>query len=557
MNENNLNCSCSLRKSRIIQTESEFGMEYYKSIAVKKVLREALEKNYSKRDIEIRLTEEFKEIDFPTEMTGDIVATDMARCISRYLDSERILKRNIKFADPMELDIFDVRLTVRPDFVVYTKGHIEVVKIRASKNRMAREEMANDKELYALLQYGKALVPVGYTGSIDASYYFLRKATDDIKKGKFDLGFFDEESVEKGKTIVSFRHYSVDKTYDPEGAKEPLDDKFKAIYNDFFVGTPEEEVDKEECEKCDFKNICGFKRAPQYIVKEHKVKSIKDLSLTTTQEQAISAKKGLLRINAGAGAGKTLVVALRVVNLLLDGVKPEEICLLTFTNAGAGEMSERIQLYNNDFGTGADTSKIVSCTFNSFANTVIEKHWKDLGFTEKPTLIDDVERLSIIDEIVGKNYISGLDYRNYEAGQTNLRGALNIASKAFSVIKTYQLNKGDEGILIEKMDDVNRFISDPTAYAELLELYNLYDRILFENNLFEYADQEILMFRMLELDPYYFEKMGFKHIIVDEFQDSNAQQIQLIKELRDCSSFESLMVVGDDSQGATCSVTGL
>lgn len=548
MNMNDLKCNCSLRKSRNIQTNSETGIEYAKSVAVKKVLREALENSYTKKDIMDRLEEEFKYVDFPTKKTGDIISKDMAACLWRYIVEERALGRTIKFVEPIKLNIFDTEITVRPDFIVCGANSFEVVKIRASKNYMTKTEEMEDKELYALLQYGKALIPVNTVGTVTASYYFLRKKTDSVKDNIFDPGFFDDDSVKNGHTIISYADYIVDKTYNPEGEKNPLDYKFEKIYNDFFVGISEEDVDTEECERCDFKNICGYKNAPQYIVKEHKVKSISDLSLTSMQEKAISAKAGLYRINAGAGAGKTLVVALRVVNLLLSGVKPKEICLLTFTNAGASEMSERIQLYNADFGTGMDTSKIVSCTFNSFANMVIEKHWKDLGFTEKPLLIDDVERLSIIDDILGKTYIPGLDYRNYDEDRVSLKGALAVTAKAFSIIKTYQLNRGDEDILQEKMRDISRFISDPIAYTQLLEAYDDYDQILLNNNLIEYADQEILMFKMLELDPYYFEKMGFKHIIVDEFQDSNEQQIRLIKELRSCPSYESLMVVGDDSQ---------
>ena len=548
MKENDLKCNCSLRKSRNIQTDTEFGMEYYKSIAVKKVLHEALEKSYSEKEVAIRLEEEFKTIEFSTERTGDIVASDMSKCCIRYLRSERALARTIRLADPLTLNICGMKFIAKPDLIVKNgTNSYEIVKFRASKFSMTQKEVKEDKELYALLKYGATLIPVGETGFVTASYYFLRKKTDSIKDGIFEDGFFDDDSVQRGHTIVSLSD-QIDKTQNPAGERTSVDMKYEAIFQNFFVGLPEEEVTKEECDRCDFKNICGYKNAPRYIEKEHKVKSISELSLTDMQEKAIMADKGLYRINAGAGAGKTLVVALRVVNLLLAGVKPNEICLLTFTEAGAKEMSERIQLYNNDFGTGADTSKIVSCTFNSFADRAVKQHWRELGFTESPSLIDDVERLSIIDDILRKNYVPGIDYRNYEASQKGLCGALSITDTAFRLIKTYCLNKGDEDILKEKMRNVSNFISDPTAYTVLLDLYDTYDQTLTQNNLIEYADQELLMFRMLDIDPYYFEKMKFKHIIVDEFQDSNAQQIKLIQELRNCPSYESLMVVGDDSQ---------
>ena len=67
-------------------------------------------------------------------------------------------------------------------------------------------------------------------------------------------------------------------------------------------------------------------------------------------------KKGIVRINAGAGAGKTLTVVMRVIKLLLAGVKPEEILLISFTATAAAEMRDRITLYAEDFGIDADIS---------------------------------------------------------------------------------------------------------------------------------------------------------------------------------------------------------
>ena len=72
--------------------------------------------------------------------------------------------------------------------------------------------------------------------------------------------------------------------------------------------------------------------------------------------------------------------------------------------------------------------------------------------------------------------------------------------------------------------------------------------MLMNDNLIEYADQELLIMDLLAKNPYYFEDYGYKHIMVDEFQDTNDLQLEILKKLIDTPFFESFMVVGDDSQ---------
>ena len=69
-----------------------------------------------------------------------------------------------------------------------------------------------------------------------------------------------------------------------------------------------------------------------------------------------------------------------------------------------------------------------------------------------------------------------------------------------------------------------------------------------EKNLIAYADQELLIMDLIKRNPYYFEDFGYRHIMVDEYQDSSPMQFELLKILIDSPSFESFMVVGDDSQ---------
>ena len=256
-------------------------------------------------------------------------------------------------------------------------------------------------------------------------------------------------------------------------------------------------------------------------------------------------KRGIVRINAGAGAGKTLVVVLRVISLLMRGVKPEEILLISFTATAAAEMRDRIKIYAEDFGIDADLSNMRIQTFNSFGNDILKDRFEEFGFPKPPTVIDNIDRSRIISEILDHhNVISGLDYRNYLMETKYVYGALPMVKKIFEVVKQNGYDVDDAVNVCRK---VGRNLNITTA-EEVIKLYDEYDEKLREEGFIEFADQETMIFELFHRDPFYLEEFGFKHIIVDEFQDSNEREINIIKLLRDTPCFESLMVVGDDSQ---------
>lgn len=256
-------------------------------------------------------------------------------------------------------------------------------------------------------------------------------------------------------------------------------------------------------------------------------------------------KKGIVRINAGAGAGKTLVVVLRVISLLMRGVKPEEILLISFTATAAAEMRDRIKAYAEDFGIEADIDLIKISTFNAYGNDILKDKFEEFGFSKPPTVIDNIDRSRIISEILDNHdVISGLDYRNYNMETKYVLGALPMVKKIFEVVKTNMYTEDDAEAVCKK---VGRNLSRYTA-EEVIKLYDEYDDKMREEGFIEFADQESMIFELFHRDPFYLESFGFRHIIVDEFQDSNEREINIIKLLRDTPCFESLMVVGDDSQ---------
>ena len=459
------------------------------------------------------------------------------RLVMRYLNDET---RIPVFPKSSVIEMGDRSFRVAPD-MAFISGQdddtVELVQLRIGKpdvtSRGAKNALIRDLRLYAMIKYGRE---AGFK-KITASMYFLKKSSDSSNWAQCEQNFFGG-----GGNIVSMTDL-----YD--GTSNDLDLQMQAKLDILNNGMEPEHVCEEDCEHCDKYDLCKYLMPPMHIVKDPIVRSASEIRLTENQFQAIEYDHGIVRINAGAGAGKTMVVALRIKRLVEKGVLPEEICCVTFTNAGAKEMLHRAELY-----AGCDLSGMKICTFNSFQNDIVKDCWQDLGFSREPKVIDDVEKFAIIAKLLNQNPIyewTGRSFLNFSStGGFGSKGALKIASEVFTAIK--RMNRPVSGITVSDIKDVVSLsmvdIND-TALDKLIKLYDLYDKELKSKGLIEFDDQEILTFEVLSNNPNYLaEHYNFKHIIVDEFQDSSEGQIEFIKYLRALPTFESLMVVGDDSQ---------
>ena len=541
---------CRMRRNRNIHVDRAFDDHTVKrSTLAKMLIKKIFQGDISGAQAGKLIDDYFEEdTDYASVKTRKIFATEMKDCINRYFNSE---KRTPIIPVPAQISIHkDIEVIVKPDLMFVTKDSIEVAVLKYSKPKLTQSGRKKDAaamtslELYSILCYARKVAEnLNWKDkkkvSIVASIYYLRKSNDSVKNNVFDNNFFDPA----GKNVISL----IDNEYFI-GTNNAIDQNFELQLEEFLKGD-DANCSEDKCSSCEFYKICSYKQAPKAFIKEKKVKSLASLNLTKDQKEAINFKKGIARINAGAGAGKTLTVALRTVELLNSGVKPEEIVLLTFTNTGAEEMRERINIYNQEFGTGCDISEMKIQTFNAFQDAIVHKEWNKLGFTREPNLIDDVERSSIIVDILKDKDIPGIDFRNFYMNTKDVQGALIVARKIFNIMKTYNLGDDDEDIkeITKHLGMTGKFL--PTsAISEMALLYDEYTYRLNDESLIEFADQEILVFQLLCREPDYFAKMGIKHVIVDEFQDSNEGQMDFIKMIIDTPSFESLMVVGDDSQ---------
>ncbi len=575
---------CNFKRDKNLLLKQAETTVYEKARVIKTVIKDYLKVKSSRRlakadkdDIEKRLTETFADLDYSTPETAKQHAKDAKRQVVRYVWSEtRVPVAYYPKAQMINLSS-DLQVKVSPDLIFCQGDMIEVVKLRISKPTVTQNGRQRDKsaekslELYALLKYAEQFVKPGHKCVVKASFYFLRR-NDDRNDNSTDWEFQDFFEPGGGNVVSLEEEFvamdpnnrfclyknraEVQEEYDCKNCLYPhmchsiqltdYDHCFEKQVQEFLDGDSREECDMEDCKTCTFFRSCQYKKSPIALEAEPVQKTIRSLKLTEAQKNAINFRKGICRINAGAGAGKTLVVALRIAYMLDEGVEPEKVLMLTFTNTGAEEMRQRVALYNDDLGNDADPEKLVCSTFNSFGDQLIKENYTDLGYTEEPRLIDDVEKGEIIRELLTDNLIDGLDYKNFESEMPSCVGALAVIKRCFAIIKAYDLSLGDEAILRQK--GPSTFIKNQTAYEKIFELYAKYEDILMEQNLYDFADQEKKIFELVRKDPYFLDNLGFKHIIVDEFQDSNKGQLDLLKLLIDTKDFESLMVVGDDSQ---------
>ena len=251
---------------------------------------------------------------------------------------------------------------------------------------------------------------------------------------------------------------------------------------------------------------------------------------------------GPLLIIAGAGTGKTNTLAHRVAHLMLEGVSPERILLLTFTRRAALEMTGRAQRIvatvlgecaaEQGGGTGPELSVKLpwSGTFHSIANRLIRQHAASVGLDANFSVLDRGDAADLIDVVRHE-----LDFSRTEKRFPRKDTCLAI----------YSHRVNTRGTLAETLAQVFPWCAE--WEAGLNRLFRAYVERKLANQLLDYDDL-LLYWHAMAADATLAQDMGsrFDHILVDEYQDTNALQAEILRALR--PSGEGVTVVGDDAQ---------
>lgn len=241
----------------------------------------------------------------------------------------------------------------------------------------------------------------------------------------------------------------------------------------------------------------------------------------------------------------------------------EKFLLITFTDAAAKEMRIRLAGAALEKGITIDPEKIPTMTFNAFDMDLLKKFYQDVGYAMMPTVIDVNpvrEAAKILPLVTGDNQIPGLNYNIDVAmnmGAKSAQGALIVALEIFELIRSCGIDPSDPDALDDLRDacrerGIYKKVTDQSL-IQLLYKFNEYNQILKSEGLITFADQEPLGIQILDIHPEYLASLGFEHIVIDEFQDSNDVNMEFVRRLEKCRDIyggpiKSIMVIGDDAQ---------
>lgn len=241
--------------------------------------------------------------------------------------------------------------------------------------------------------------------------------------------------------------------------------------------------------------------------------------LNEAQQQAVQPKEGILLVTAGAGSGKTRVITSRIVNLMLNhSVSASAILALTFTNKAAAEMKERIERFlpNN-------SSLPFIGTFHSYCLLLLKIHGHFLGL-DTFTILDSDDQLQLLNTLIKRHHLEK------RISAKNLASFISSYKNSLRSTKTAEYQDPLVMQLMQHYEQEKKLSKSLDFDDLLLETLTLFEK----HSVFKYQFQQRI-----------------KHVLVDEYQDTNLIQHELLKhmtlnEKQFCS--ESLCVVGDEDQ---------
>src|SRR5215831_8683813 len=251
--------------------------------------------------------------------------------------------------------------------------------------------------------------------------------------------------------------------------------------------------------------------------------------LNDAQRAAVTAPIGPVLVLAGAGSGKTRVLTHRIAWLIqAEGVSPHGILAVTFTNKAAGEMRGRVERL-----LGVPGGALWIGTFHGIAHRLLRIHWREAKLTQGFQILDSEDQQRLIRKVLKA---AELDESRWVPRE----------------VQWFINNHKDEGRRPQHLKDGN----DPSR-AQLIRLYAAYDEACARNGVVDFAELLLRAFELWRDEPQLLDhyRRRFRHVLVDEFQDTNAIQYAWMRLLAppapgaaDAQRAGHAFVVGDDDQ---------
>ena len=243
--------------------------------------------------------------------------------------------------------------------------------------------------------------------------------------------------------------------------------------------------------------------------------------LNGAQREAVTAGDGPLLVLAGAGSGKTRVIAYRIAWLLQRGLSPRNLLAVTFTNKAAGEMARRVDELLSPVGL---RSPFIA-TFHSACVRILRQHGSHLGLPSHFTIYDEDDRLALVKECMKDGELADRTFTP------------SAAVHRISYLKNQMI------AVTEALRDARGPWEKKAALV-----YSRYDKRLRETGAVDFDDLLLLVVRLLAEIP---EVLAWyrglwRYVLVDEYQDTNRAQYRIIQLLT--AEHRNVCVVGDSDQ---------
>ena len=250
-------------------------------------------------------------------------------------------------------------------------------------------------------------------------------------------------------------------------------------------------------------------------------------SLNSAQKEAVQCTEGPSLIIAGAGSGKTRVLTCRIAQILKEGGRPGEVMALTFTKKAAGEMKERVAMLVGD----RQARWIQMGTFHSIFIRFLREYASLLGYPAHFTIYDQTDSRSVIKQCIRE---LELDDKTYKPAA--VQAIISMAKNSLVTVEAYRAD-----VEIMERDRASR-------RPRIADIYEHYQKKCLAAGAMDFDDILLQMNILLKRFPDVCKSVAsrFRHILVDEYQDTNHAQYVILRRLAE--PHRNLCVVGDDSQ---------
>ncbi|MBQ2909328.1 MAG: UvrD-helicase domain-containing protein [Bacilli bacterium] len=287
------------------------------------------------------------------------------------------------------------------------------------------------------------------------------------------------------------------------------------------------------------------------------------MAWTPEQQQAIDLEGKNIIVSAGAGSGKTAVLTARTLRKLQSGIHVNELLILTFTNAAAAEMKERIRKAINKTPGLEEEANLIDgayiTTFDSFSLSIVKKYHTKLNVTSNIKITDevviDIEKNRILDEIMDKNYLSPKEDFTKLIQNFCLKDDKELKEYILNTYKKIELKYDKEKYLENYFNEeftdekLNSYINE---YLKLIDSYrkNISNLIIELNDYFDgdyVASIEDALSKLLHAKTYeeIYSSLDFKLKAVPRGSDEEGKRIketitELTKEIKNLAIYESV-----------------